>query len=516
MVTFEVVLTSPVVSGDSKGGGSASLGPQYRANVTIVNASERRTDPTAFQWTPALHNSTVQAGVLTVIAGEEFDLSFQAYSYLNLTQTTGGDAYISIIYHYSVPDTGALSAGGSRRQVKLATITDLNSGIYNLTSSLIYQGSYSLHTYYLYPSTLRAEYYSDAFFQNRAGIQNDRLIDYNWGSGRIALAGTNYVSVRWTGVLQSNYTGEHLVRIMTLDQVRMWLNGVLVLDHTNSIYAGAEAPRKVSLIAYAYNDIVVEYRHLSGNDAYISLQWSYGGGNFTAIQPHHFYSLYELTRISPLTIRVISAAASANTTTLVMLGQSLTPTVLKPHAFSVCPRDVYGNLRNDNDVYYMSTEAFGAAATLVNDLGYDGQGAEVLQYSVVYNVDSHCFDMSSVAMRAGVYRYDIYYYSNRDGAPQAIKGSPFYLKATPSYTYGPYSQVVILTQPLYLTAGQCMSFTVVARDGAHNLKLTGGDDIEVSRYVKLIIKFVLVYSTGLACVSYVYIYASVSNAIIYM
>jgi hypothetical protein len=82
---------------------------------------------------------------------------------------------------------------------------------------------------------------------------------------------------------------------------------------------------------------------------------------------------------------------------------------------------------------------------------------------------------------AGQYRLDVGYQAWRGDAVQPVSGSPFTATFQSSaITNGPYSQVVGLPSTLYLDAGQCHNFTIVAKDAGGNLRLTGGDDYEVS------------------------------------
>ena len=188
---------------------------------------------------------------------------------------------------------------------------------------------------------------------------------------------------------------------------------------------------------------------------------------------------------------------------------------LQPYIFTVCPRDQYGNLRNDDDPFYLSTEQFTGEAVLMSqrnindiiyfniddtsnnnnfnmesDVEYGGSGARVVEAIVTYNYSTLCFDFSITPELAGTYLYTIYYEDrNLESGSETtrkipVKDSPFEIFVLPSITYGPTSRIYDLPiqTPLLMTSGSCFDFVIETRDRYNNRVLHGGDNLIVYLY----------------------------------
>jgi hypothetical protein len=353
----------------------------------------------------------------------------------------------------------------------------MGHGTYEIHSEGIKeQGVYQLRIWHAFPASIRGEYFYDGFFERLAVQRLDHKVNFTWGTGNLIPRGSDYISVRWSGAILPPESGLYEFRVDADDHARLWIDGQLILDHWHERYVNLEPSRFLQLTADTLYEVVLEYREVRG-EAYARLMWGYNGRNATVIPQANLFSLFEIDR-SPVLVTIHSADTSAETTEC--LGEGLYGAVaLRRSEFTVCPRDEYRNLRDDDDDFYLSTQRFSALLRLVDDRGHDGVGAEELVPTMVYNHDTFCFDFSYTSERAGEYELQVLYRTDRRANATHVAGSPFYLTVEVERMSGPKSLVKGLASPLYAEAGSCHNFTVVARDNAENLIFYGGVGIQV-------------------------------------
>ena len=85
--------------------------------------------------------------------------------------------------------------------------------------------------------------------------------------------GVDTFSVRWTGQIQALATGSYTFTLHADDGVRMWVNGVLVIDKfVNAGTVKDHLSTPVQLTAGQKADIKIEYFENTGS-AYVQLYW---------------------------------------------------------------------------------------------------------------------------------------------------------------------------------------------------------------------------------------------------
>lgn len=454
---FQVILSTP------EGGGS--VGPQFRANVTII-------DDDAEKLSPKLTQSLVST--TTSVAGSNFSISLSARNGVGESMSTGGEKFFAALEN----NLDSWSIDGRRQSSrKTCSVDDEGTGVYTVVcDGIAEQGGYQLRTWHAFPGSLRGEYYSDAFFQNLALVRQDHVVNFTWGFGPLIPTATDFVTIRWSGAIWANTTGWYSFLVNADDQARLWIDGDLLLDHFHERQVNLEPSRSVYLQGNRLYEIVLEYREINGA-AFAQLMWKPPyGSSFKVIPQTNLYSLFEID-LSPVEVTVKSAATSPYTTECI--GEGLfTATVLKPSYFSVCPRDEYGNLRNDADATFISTQIFSSNFTLQEDI-YHGVGAEIINPVLTFNANTSCWDGYYIPLRAGEYELRILYQDSPDAAAIDVAGSPYYLHVEPDIAFGPLSDVTGLPLPLYAEAGNCYNFTVTLRDRYRNLLLRGGDHLDV-------------------------------------
>ena len=301
-------------------------------------------------------------------------------------------------------------------------------------------------------------------------------------------------------MVQAPRTGIVNFKIDADDHARLWLDGDLLIDHWHEQGVNNEPPRGYKMVKDRLYEVIMEYREVTG-PAWARLMWDFGPvqgsweysntGGFRSITSEFLYSLYEIDR-SPVQVHVVSAATDALSTEC--HGPGLyTAVVHRKTWFSLCPRDRFRNMRDDSDLFFLSSEFFSATLTLIDDKGYRGVGVESLAPDLLYNNETYCFTAYYTPERAGLYSLEVVYRNFRGEIGLSLSGSPFNVMVSPDMTFGPYSQVYGLpSKPEYpteqistqggmlnLVAGNCWNFTIVARDTSRNLRLTGGDSFQV-------------------------------------
>lgn len=473
---FQVVLEVP------EGGGS--VGAQFRANVTIV---DNDLPLLSAKLSKLLENTT------SSVAGEAFTVHIQAVAADGRPLNMGGDAFVAVIENdvsqWTQPRTSSSSQRNYLRTV--CHVTDLGNGIYTVSAPGIpAQGEYQLRVWHAFPRSIRGEYFTDGFFDRLAVWRLDHQVNFTWGTGRLIPRGRDYITVRWSGAVRTKEEGLYRFQVLANDHARLWIDGELVLDHWHENAAYLEPPRALHLLGSALYEIVLEYREVTG-DAYAVLLWSTpsSGPNATVVPQSHLYTLFEVDR-SPVRVTITSAATAANSSECT--GEGLFgATALQSMSFSVCPRDRFGNLRDDYSAQVLEmNQVFSSQLTWLASPSGSLIDALSTTPQLVFNPSSFCFDGSYSVPGTGRYRLDIGYSVWRGDAVEPVAGSPFLLEVQPDKTDGPQSVVAGLpplrggggATPLALAveAGRCHSFNVTARDAAQNLRLQGGDAFTVS------------------------------------
>lgn len=465
---FQVVLQTPL--------GGGQVGAQFRANVTIIDDDKYKISP---KLTQSMMNTTIAR------ANEAFTTYIRAKNGRGDFITTGGDHFYAVIENdlASITTEHNPAFHFQRNTIrKNCAIEDKGTGVYGVhCAGVEEQGVYQLRIWNAFPRSIRGTYYSDAFFENPVLNRLDHAINFTWGHGRILPHGSDYCSIRWVGALQTNVSGTYQFLVKADDQARLWIDGNLLLDHFHERNVYLEPSRSIYLDTISLHEIVMEYREVVG-DAYAVLMWKKPNKNtFTVVPQDAFYTLYEVDR-SPVLVTIQSHDTSANRTEC--YGNGLYEGIARQRShFTICPRDIFGNLRNDGDEYRLRTEYFSSTLTFVTSLGYSGgQGEEIVTPRLTYNREIHCYEGVYTPLLAGQYRLNIIYQATPDDTMHHVLGSPFYVTIVPDRAFGPASQIVNLPNPLTMEAGRCDNFTLIMRDAANNLRMQGGDQIEVNLY----------------------------------
>jgi hypothetical protein len=470
---FQIVLELP------EGGGS--LGAQFRTNVTIIDDDYHRLSPA---FTHSIWDHVV------ISASQPFFFLVQSVLASGQEAVTGGERFSVVVEN----DISLWLSETQRHNPRyFARVSDNHNGTYSVTGAITNQGRYNIHIYHAFPNGLKGTYYSDAFAETVALERIDRLVNFTWGTGRLTPRGADYISVRWTGVVRPDTTDTYLFLVDADDHVRLWIDGTLLIDHWHEQQAYLEPYRSIDFNAGSFYEIILEYREVRG-EAYAHLLWTTlttftdlgkigvsGMTSFQAIPPENLYSLYEVGN-SPIELIITSSDTSPKDTECSGDG-IVSARVGMRSSFQFCPRDVYGNYRDDVDEFFLSSQLFSSVMHLTDSQGHEGYGRDVLHPILTFDHSTHCWDGEYTPDRAGLYNLSITYQVWHNETRSHIAGSPFVVSISPGPLSGPHSDILDIPAPPFETvAGTCTNFTVVARDQFSNLLLHGGDSIEVYLY----------------------------------
>jgi hypothetical protein len=104
--------------------------------------------------------------------------------------------------------------------------------------------------------------------------QTDATVDFDWGLGK-PISGTpaNKFFVRWEGRLLPEFSETYLIRVVADGGVRLWVDGVLIIDDwivtPFAVFRSARAPLQAGVPA----SIRLEYFDMNG-PASVSLRWA--------------------------------------------------------------------------------------------------------------------------------------------------------------------------------------------------------------------------------------------------
>ena len=456
--------------------GPAELGNQKRATVCIIDDDSHRTCSLESEMLPT--GVGAESKTLTTVAGESLAFTIQAKSCAGEPQQLGSD-------HFYVVATRQHSPEQARGY---ATITDFADGTYEAEIDLLVAGKYQLDVYQLIPGGLFAQYFNDALldYNSLEKSKVDPVLNHTWGVGRVTSSSTDFVSVRWTGVLRSAHSEIFTFSFQVDDHVRFWIDSVLLIDAWDDSATESDAgPLSGDYIMTKgkAHEIIIEYRDLAG-DATVKFFWSSASTPFDVVPSS---ALFYMEPIKGNTLPLIVRSARTSALRSTASGPGLSSGVAgHDHSFVVVPRDEFGNLRSDDpDDMLTGRDGFIGMAMLVDNQG-GGVGSEQVPIEFVYDRHDHTYVGNFVPTISGVWQVNITLSSESllgsTGSglgSDHIVGSPFMVQTSPGVTFAQesYAHGIGLQHGI---AGVTSTFVIEARDVHRNVcESDGSDDWDV-------------------------------------
>jgi len=300
-VTIEDNDTPPVV------GTGNGLRAEYYNNINFTDRALTRTDSTVnFNWGGGSPDASIGADTFSARwSGQIEALYSETYTF----QTTTDDGVRLWVNDRLIIDrfvdqaatnhTGSIDlAAGQRYDIRLEYYENGGAAVSQLAWSSASQAFEIVPQSQLYseplpsPGTgngLRAEYYNNIDFTDRALTRTDSTVNFNWGGGSPdASIGADTFSARWSGQIEALYSETYTFQTTTDDGVRLWVNDRLIIDRF--VDQGATSHTgSIDLVAGQRYDIRLEY-YENGGAAVSQLAWSSASQAFEIVPQSQLYS----------------------------------------------------------------------------------------------------------------------------------------------------------------------------------------------------------------------------------
>ncbi len=173
---------------------------------------------------------------------------------------------------------------------------------------------------------LTGTYYDNINYTGATVVRVDPSVDFNWGSGPPdAAIGPDTFSVRWTGFVRAPTTGNYFFQTRSDDGVRLWVNGVLVINNWTDHGPTDNASAAVALTAGTDYAVIMEY-YENGGGAEAGLRWQRpADAAFSPIPPSDGTQGLLTTDTTPPTLTTVNTSCGINNRVAVTFSEPVDP-----------------------------------------------------------------------------------------------------------------------------------------------------------------------------------------------
>lgn len=414
---FDLILLNPrtVDLQDGARVDSANLGPQHQARVVIHDDDYWYANPEA---------SYLSHSNWTFYVDETCNISVFLRTATNLSLTE------------ALPDPMKLfiqitDEAPARQDVELIECAHLFNDQYSCEHLIDDAKENIVIVSLAKPGGLIAEYFDLPFIENEepALRRVDAVLDFVWGHGPIFNTVRDYVTVRWFGGLRLPAEASSTVvqiQVFANDQVRLTLDGRVILDRWDHQSVGDAGSVMVTLTRARLHQLQVDYRELA-DSAHLRLMWSIDEKELEVIPPGALFQILPLQEVkaSIVTGDVNAPATFATGTCLHHATAGI------PCTFQIHPRDKYHNA----DPNIPQEQFFEAIATLEN-ASMSGNSIQSGLSVIVGSVTNTGSSPSTVLMTLDPQAAGTYSLNVTIGGREVF-GSPFVLEVAPGHPDGP-------------------------------------------------------------------------------
>ncbi len=191
---------------------------------------------------------------------------------------------------------------------------------------------------------LKGEYFDNINFTNLKLTRTDSEVNFDWGTGSpaAAVSGDTF-SVRWSGQLLIPQTGEYTFSTLNSDGVRLFINGVLMIDDYADHSTIWKDAVPVNLTAGQIVDLQMEYYENTGS-AVAKLKWagpSLGGLNGLPIAKEWLYDGAGIANKTPYAFAQSVSMIKDTSQTIDLTGSGVNMT---PLTYSIVTQPTHGTL----------------------------------------------------------------------------------------------------------------------------------------------------------------------------
>jgi hypothetical protein len=138
---------------------------------------------------------------------------------------------------------------------------------------------------------LYGSYYNNVDFTDFKIGRTDATVNFDWlttGSPDVSMY-SNTFSVVWQGFVQSTCTGNVFFRTTSDDGVRLYVNGVLIINNWNDHSVATDTSAAVAMVSGTQYTVRMEFYENYGQ-ATTSLSWNPCGAGYAIIPQAQLYS----------------------------------------------------------------------------------------------------------------------------------------------------------------------------------------------------------------------------------
>lgn len=144
---------------------------------------------------------------------------------------------------------------------------------------------------------LLGEYFAGKEFGAPTVRRFDPDVQFDWSTNRPARGlGVDHFLIRWTGLVEPQFSGRYTFELVADDGVRLWVDGQLLVDQWVLKSRQTKMRGEMALVAGRKYDLKLEYFESSGK-AFVSLYWQ------SENQPHAIIPTSQLYPPDPKAVR---------------------------------------------------------------------------------------------------------------------------------------------------------------------------------------------------------------------
>ena len=156
-------------------------------------------------------------------------------------------------------------------------------------------------------------------------IDDNINFDFGLNAPGIGSLGIDNFSIRWTGKMEAPVAGTYTFRTFSDDGIRVWVNGIKIIDAW--IDQGAGNPNvgtPVTLAANTKYDLKVEYYEATGA-ASAKLEWNFPGQSYTSVPKDRLYPDGTVTTVAVTSVNIVPTSISVATGATSQLSAIVSP-----------------------------------------------------------------------------------------------------------------------------------------------------------------------------------------------